>query len=146
MDQAQFADQLLVLERLYLTKLALWAGISVLVGSLVFAWLRVRRAISPLLQQFALQCVAWGVFDLALVAWGRRGLELRDLAGATQLDRFAWFSVGLDVGVVLVGATLAVVGWRLERRLALVGAGIGVLVQGLALALLDLQLSAGILR
>ena len=46
----------------------------------------------------------------------------------------------------MVGATLALCGWKFGRRLGLVGAGLGVIVQGLALAVLDLQLSAGIVR
>ncbi|MFM9014132.1 MAG: DUF6992 family protein, partial [Gemmatimonadota bacterium] len=68
------------------------------------------------------------------------------LAGAVALDRFVWLNVGLDLGYVLVGLTLALTGWRLGRRLGLVGAGLGVRVQGRALALLDLQLTARILR
>jgi hypothetical protein len=146
MDQAQFGDQLLALESLHLTKLTLWAGISVLVGSIVLALLRVRRTESLLLQHFAIQCAAWGLVEFAFVLWGRNALAMRDLAGAVRLDRFLWFNIGLDVGYVLVGITLVAFGWRLGRRLGLVGAGLGVIVQGLALALLDLQLSAGILR
>ncbi len=146
MDQAQFADQLYALEGLHFTKLSLWALASVLAATLILAFLRVRRVVSPLLEQFAVQGVAWGFVQLGVAAWGRRGLELRDLAGATRLDRLVWFNVGLEIGVVLVGLALAIVGWRFGRRLGLVGAGVGVVVQGLALALLNLQLSAAILR
>jgi hypothetical protein len=146
MDQAQFADQLFALERLFLTKLTLWAGLSLLAASLIFTLLRVRRFASPLLEQFAIQCTAWSALEFGVVVWGRSRLAVRDLAGATQLDRFVWFSVGLEVGCVLVGIALIVAGWRIERRLGLVGAGLGIAVQGLAMALLHLQLSAGILR
>lgn len=145
MEQAQFADQLLAIENLHLTKLTLWGGISVLVATMTMALLRVRRIASPLLEQFAYQSLAWGLFELGVAMLRRQGLELRDLAGATQLDRFVWFSVGVEAGVVLVGLTLAITGWRLARP-GLVGAGIGVVVQGLALALLHVQLGAGILR
>jgi hypothetical protein len=57
-------------------------------------------------------------------------------------------NVGLDVGYILVGATLAIVGWRLGggRRLGVVGAGTGVVVQGTALILLDLLLASQISR
>jgi hypothetical protein len=47
---------------------------------------------------------------------------------------------------VLVGITLIVVGWRVARRPSLVGAGLGVIVQGAALAMLDLALAAQISR
>jgi len=57
-----------------------------------------------------------------------------------------WLNIGLDAGYVLVGLTLAIVGWKVGRRLGLVGAGIAVVVQGLALALLDLVLAAQISR
>ena len=70
----------------------------------------------------------------------------RDLASATRLDRILWLNIGLDAGYVLVGITLIVVGWRMGRRLGLVGAGMGVVVQGGALALLDLVLAAQISR
>jgi hypothetical protein len=63
-----------------------------------------------------------------------------------RLDRFVWLNIGLDAGYVAVGATLALLGWRFGRRLGLVGAGIGVIVQGLALTVLDLQLASGIVR
>ena len=46
----------------------------------------------------------------------------------------------------MVGATLAIAGWKLARRLGLVGAGIGIVVQGLALTLLDLVLASQISR
>ena len=87
-----------------------------------------------------------GAVDLAICAAAWRGLTLRDLTGAVALDRFLWFNIGLDVGYVAVGVTLAVVGWRLTRSLALIGAGIGVIVQGIALALLDLVLASLITR
>jgi hypothetical protein len=83
---------------------------------------------------------AWGAVDLLLVLATWRGLEYRDLAGFTRLDRFLWLNVGLDVGYAAVGVTLAITGWRLGRRLGLVGAGLGVVVQGLALLVLDAYL------
>lgn len=142
----QWADALLDAERLHLLKLTAWAALSIVAGTALVTALHVRRATSPLLTQFAIQCLAWGVIDLAIVLWARQGLALRDLAGAVALDRFVWLNVGLDLGYVLVGGTLALLGWRLGRRLGLVGAGLGVVVQGLSLALLDLQLTARILR
>ena len=144
--EGQWADALLAAERFHLLKLTAWAALSVVAGTALLTALRVRRMASPLVTHFAIQCIAWGAIDLAIVLWARQGLALRDLTGAVALDRFVWLNVGLDLGYVLVGLTLALTGWRLGRRAGLVCAGIGVVVQGLALALLDLQLTARILR
>jgi sulfite exporter TauE/SafE len=73
-------------------------------------------------------------------------LAPRDLASATRLDRLLWLNVGLDAGYVLVGIVLAVVGWRLARALGPVGAGIAIVIQGLALSVLDLALATQITR
>lgn len=141
-----YADTLLAAERGHLLRLALWGALSVVVGTGVWGVLAVRRVRSPLLLNFAIQTGAWGAVDLAICAAAWRTLRLRDLAGAIALDRFLWFNIGLDAGYVAVGATLAIVGWRLTRSLALVGAGIGIIVQGTALAVLDLLLASMIAR
>jgi hypothetical protein len=142
----QWADSLFQLEQFHLLKLLAWAALSMVTGTAMLAFARSRRLDSPLLSHFAIQCAAWGAVDAAIVAWARRGLALRDLAGAVALDRFVWLNIGLDAGYVAVGMTLVLLGWRLGRRLGLVGAGLGVVVQGLALLVLDLQLAAGIVR
>lgn len=142
----QWADDLLLVEQFHLLKLLVWAALSIMTGSALLAMLRIRRADSPLLAHFAIQSVAWGAVDLAIALWAERGLALRDLEAAVALDRFVWLNIGLDLGYVAVGATLALLGWRASRRLGLVGAGLGVIVQGLALTVLDLQLAAGIVR
>lgn len=137
---------MLEFERIHILKLTIWAALSVAVGLLLLTALRLRRTDSALLRHFAIQTAAWGAVDLAIVFWARSRLSLRDLAGATELDRFVWLNIGLDVGYAGVGLTLALTGWALGRRLGLVGAGLGVIVQGLALAVLDLQLAATIVR
>lgn len=137
-----FADTLLTLERGHLARLLVWALGSILSGTLLLALVAVRRAAGPLplLRHFAIQTAAWGVVNLAIVVWAQRGLKLRDYAGARSLDRILWLNLGLDAGYIGVGVTLAVAGWLLGRRLGAVGAGIGVVVQGAALFLLDLLL------
>jgi len=142
----QWADSLLQIEQLHLLKLLAWAALSVTVGTALLALLRARRSTSPLLLHFGIQAVAWGVVDGAIALWARQGLGLRDVASAVALDRFVWFNIGLDVGYVGVGATLAILGARAVQRPGLMGAGLGVVVQGLALTVLDLQLAAGIVR
>lgn len=142
-----WADALLAAEREHVLRLALWGGASILVGTALFAQFALfagnagDRARLPLLRHFGIQTAAWGLIDLiiAVIAW--RGLELRDLASATRLDRFLWLNIGLDVGYVGIGATIAITGWLTGRKLGMVGAGIAIIVQGLALALLDLYLT-----
>jgi len=144
--EGQWSDALLAAERLHIYKLALWAALSVLAGTAVLALLHWRRVQSDLLQHFAIQSMAWGTIDLAIVIVAQRGLALKDHAQAVALDRFLWFNAGLDAGYMAVGVTLALCGWLLGRRMGLVGAGIGVLVQGSALLVLDLQLTGAVLR
>lgn len=141
-----WADTLLATERAHVLRLVAWGAASVLVGTALLAWLLAGRRQTALLRHFAIQTAAWGAVDLALAAIAFGSLALRDLAGATRLDRIVWLNIGLDAGYVLVGLTLAITGWRLGRRLGLVGAGIGVIVQGAALALLDLVLAVHISR
>lgn len=135
-----WADTLLVLERGHLLRLALWGGASMLVGTLIIAVLVLRRVEAPLLRHFAIQTAAWGAVDLAICLWSWRSLALRNYAGAQQLLNILWLNTGLDVGYVAVGITLAVTAWRWGKRAGGVGAGLGVIVQGLALFLLDLRL------
>jgi hypothetical protein len=141
-----WADTLLAVERAHLIRLMVWGGASLLVGTALLGAMRIRGHRSALLDHFGLQTAVWGVIDLVLALRNLHRLELRDLAGATRLDRILWLSIGLDVGYVMVGITLLVLGWRLARRLGLVGAGLAVIVQGLALALLDLVMAGQISR
>ncbi len=142
--RVMWADTLLSLERGHLIRLALWAGACVLSGTSLLAWLMVRRTTAPLLRHFAVQTAAWGAVNLAIVAWAWRGLAFRDFAGTQRLLNVLWLNTGLDVGYAAVGVTLALAAWRWGQRPGGIGAGLGVVVQGLALALLDLRLIAAI--
>lgn len=137
-----WADTLLAAERAHLVRLAVWGAASAVLGVLAVV-LAGRRPVRPaLVWHFAVQTAAWGLVDLALVAAGWRNLSPKDLNGYWGLREFLWLNVGLDVGYVGVGVTLATCGWALGRRLGLVGAGLGVVVQGLALVVLDAWLLA----
>ena len=133
-----WSDTLLAVERAHLLRLLAWAGTSMVVGTALYAILTLRHLGSALLRHFAIQTFAWGLVNFLIAGAGMLRLAERDFSSATRLDRVLWLSAGLDVGIVLVGATLAITGWTLARRLALIGAGIGVLVQGAALLVLDL--------
>lgn len=132
-----WADTLYLAERAHLMRLIGWGAASVVAGTVVLLFLAARRSRSPLLLHFAIQLAAWGAIDVVLALVGWRGLAFRDLDGFTDLDRFLWLNMGLNVGYVAVGVTLAACGWALQRSLALLGAGVGVIVQGLALFVLD---------
>lgn len=134
-----WADALLAAEKAHVHQLLLWGVVSVAAGLLLVGTVgRPRR--SPLIFHFALQSIAWGAVIVAVAATELRTLGLRDLAGATHLDRFLWLNLGLDIGYFAVGATIAVAGWMLGRRQGAVGAGVAIVVQGLALALLAARL------
>jgi hypothetical protein len=137
-----WSDTLLLAERAHLMRLVLWGASSVLAGTGLLTALAARRAHAPFLTHFAIQTAAWGAVDLvrAAVAW--RHLAERDLRGATRLANLLWLNTGLDVGYIGAGATLAVAGWVLGRRLGAVGGGVGIIVQGAALLVLDVRFLA----
>jgi hypothetical protein len=141
-----WADTLLSAERVHLLRLLVWGALSVLAGTALVAWLYARGRPSVLLEHFAVQTLACGAIELGFVATAWRSLALRDLAAATRFDRLLWMNIGLDIGYVLVGVTLVIAGWRPGRRLGLVGAGTGIVVQGTALCLLNLLLASQISR
>jgi hypothetical protein len=132
-----WADTFLAMERGHLLRVGAWGAACVLVGTLLLALLAVRRRRPPLLFHFALQTALWGAIDLAIAGVGLRGLALRDYTAATRFERLLWLNLGLEIGYVAVGVTLALTGWALGRRLAPVGAGLGVAIQGAALIALD---------
>ena len=141
-----FADTLFRAEQQHLLRLFAWCALSILAGTALATTLAVRRIHSPLLTHFAAQMAAWGsVFGaIAILRWTT--LPTRDLSGAARLERLVWLNVGLDVGFVGIGAALAVTAWLLGRRAGLLGAGIAVVIQGLALLVIELQFAAAISR
>lgn len=132
-------------ERFHLLKLGIWASVCVILGAAVL-WLARRRPAADFARHFAIQSAAWGLVNLAIVTFAIGTVAPRDAASVVSLARFLWLNVGLDAGYVAVGAALALAGWKLGRRQGLIGAGFGVIVQGLALCILDLQLTTHISR
>lgn len=141
-----WADTLLAAEGAHVIRLLAWGGGSVLIGTALLAWLHVGHRRSSLLQHFGIQTAVWGAVVLVIGAFARFTLSPRDLASATRLDRLLWLNIGLDIGYAVAGLTLVMVGWRFGRRLGVVGAGLAVVIQGIALALLDLVLASQISR
>lgn len=141
-----FADTIFRAEQQHLLRLLLWSGLSIVAGTAVLVMLSVRRVRSPLLRQFAIQMSVWGALLGALAAarWPR--LHIRDLSEAARFERWLWLNLGLDAGVVGIGVMLAATAWVLGRRVSPVGAGVGIVVQGVAMLVIDLQLAAAISR
>jgi hypothetical protein len=137
-----FSDTLLQLERNHILRFAIWAHVSVLAGTVLLVWLARRGERSPLLFHFAVQTAVWGAVGVVMAVLRWHGLGLRDLAGATRLDHLLWLMLGLDLGGMAVGATLALSGWRLGLRLAPIGAGLGIIVQAAAFFVLDARFLA----
>lgn len=141
-----WADSLQSAEQVHLLRLFIWSEASLVVGGVMLAVLLWRRVTSPLLRQFAIQTAAWGAVLLAVAYFRWSRLGMRDHDGAVHLDRLTWLNIGLDVGYVAVGVTLALTGWLAARRLGFVGAGVAVVVQGFALATLDYAFAQQVLR
>jgi hypothetical protein len=141
-----WSDTVLAFERGHLLRLTLWGAGSVLAGSLLFMWIAMQRRVVPLLGQFAVQMVAWGVLDLAIVSLGWSRLGLRDFTGALQLQNLQWLMIGLDTGGAAVGVTLVAASYRMGPRPGGIGAGMGIIVQALARLLFDIQLLVSIGR
>jgi hypothetical protein len=135
-----WADTLLAAERAHLLRLLAWAALSVLPGTGLLAVAGARGTDGGLLRHFALQTAAWGAVEGAIVALAWRGLALRDYVAAMRLDRMLWLDLGLDIGYIGIGATLAIAAWAMGRRAAPAGAGIGIALQGCALLVLHLLL------
>ena len=141
-----WSDTLLRAEQLHLLRLGGW-GVLTAAAGVVLALLSVRaRDRAPLLRHFATQLGGIGGLVVVAAAWQARGLGLRDLAAAVALDRMSWLAIGISIGVLSVGATLLASGWLLGRRLGLVGAGLALVVHGVALAALHLVLANQIVR
>ena len=129
-----WADSLFIAERNHLLRLAIWGAACVLAGTALLILVFFRRGGRwPLLSHFSIQTAAWGAAWMAMAAWGLRSLAYRDLDSYTRLDRALWMGVGLDVGLAAMGTTLALAGWWMGRRMGAVGAGLAILIQGLAL-------------
>lgn len=141
-----WADTLFRAEQQHLLRLLFWSGLSILGGTAALTTVVARRLQSPLLKHFAIQMAAWGTVVGAIAGIGWRAARFRDVSGAARLERLVWMSVGLDVGYVAVGAVLAGTAWILAKRMGGVGAGTAIVVQGIALLLIDLQFAAAVSR
>lgn len=146
-----WSDVLQHAEQLHLLRLALWGALSVLAGTTVVV---IGRHRSPFLRRFGGVCGFFGLLELIIALTAYRGVPLRDISGATRLDRLAWLQLGLFLGLSVVGVTLAVSSRVMKTRepssadssSSAIGAGVAITLHGLALATLQLLLIADISR
>ena len=141
-----WSDTLLAAERSHLIRVVLWAVTCAVLGSAVVSTLTLRRVAAPIILAFAIQTLAWGSAELIVAAARWQSLSMRDVSAATRLDRLTWFAVGLDVGIVGVGVAALVAARMSNRKLNVIGAGLGIIVQGLGLLVLDLTFAGIIAR
>ena len=141
-----WSDTLLVAERSHLIRIIAWAAACATLGTALLAFITLRRIVAPILQWFAVQTFSWGIVELVVAATTWQFLGMRDVSAATRLDRLTWLHAGLDVGIIGIGVTLAIVAWVNGKRLGLFGTGLGVVVQGLGLLVLNLTFASVIAR
>jgi len=133
-----WSDTLLAAERSHLIRLLLWAATSATLGTVVVAIVSVRRRNASIVFWFAIQTLVWGTAELMIAVGRWQSMSMRDVSAATRLDRLTWFAIGLDVGLIGIGVSTALIAWRRKQSLGAFGGGLGVLVQGLGLLVLDL--------
>jgi hypothetical protein len=149
-----WSDVVLQIERVHLLRLLFWGGASTVAGTGLLVIAYTQGHASAVIRRFALVCALFGGWELILGAVDYHELALRDLSGATRLERLAWMELGLFLGMIGVGATMAIVaravGPRVtdsaESALPWMGAGIAVVLHGAALATLELLLLAALSR
>jgi hypothetical protein len=134
------SDTLYALERSHLVQLGLWSGASLALGVVLLAILRMRRSHAPLLTHFAIQMALWGAAELLLTTLWWQHLAARDFAGASRLTTFLRLAAVAELACLALGATLAIAGWTITRRIGTIGAGTAVVVQSAALLALDVLL------
>ncbi len=132
-----WADTLLAAERMHLMRILAWGALGVTAGSLVGVTLALRGVRAPLIRMFALQSGIWGAAELLMAALAWSALAEREYLAAVHLAGRMWMEVVLEVALILAGTIMSAVGWG-RRRQSVVGSGIAVAVQGVALLAIDL--------
>lgn len=128
------SEQTFILLHQHLIRLGVWALFSIVFGVVILLAKRQNLAA----QHFSVQFIVWGLIDGIIVLFGLRDNSRPDLVAAIKLREFLWLNEGLDVGYVAVGITLVIIGrWSKVNSASLIGAGLGVMIQGFLLLLLD---------
>ena len=126
--------------------LLLWGGSSVVCATIIAIMLAGQRRVSPLLAQFATQLAIWGLLAAIVAGIEWHGIHLRDVASATRVERLTWLRVGFDAGIIGMGIILTAAGRLLARSPRANGAGMAIIVHGLALFAIDVQFVSNVSR
>lgn len=127
----------------HLWRVAGWGGASLLAGLGLIAG--TSGSTHPGWRGFGIQAAAWGAINLGIVGWAfASGFDAPATGlGSALAAEDAWgnillVNVGLNVGYMLVGGGLAIAaGHGMAHPDAVRGHGLGVVVQGLGLLVLD---------
>ena len=134
-------------------RLCAWGALATVAGTALLV-VAVARQRSVLLRRFGWLCGMMGLLELIVGAVAYRGVPLRDISGATRLDRMAWLQLGLFLGLIAVGVTFVLssrvmrmlASSSADRSLAAAGAGVAIALHGFALVTLELLLISDISR
>ncbi len=117
------------------TRLARQLGRALIAWSIASIIVGVILLLVPvsLLQGVGLQALLWGIIDIIIVVVG---IFRQKEQSADKVARFLRINVFLDIGYMLVGVLLVVFLWVDQFML---GNGIGIIIQGAFLFILDLS-------
>ena len=141
-----WADSFLRAEEQHVLLLLLWGALTVVSSTAIAITLVAQHRASAMLSQFARQLAVWGLLAAIVAAVEWHGIHLRDLASATRVERLVWFRMGFDVGIVGMGIILAATRRLIARSPGALGAGVAIMVHGLALFAVDVQFASSISR
>lgn len=141
-----WADSFLRVEQQHVFSLLLWGASTVLCATIIAITLAAQNRRSPLLVHFATQLAVWGILATIVAGMEWHGIHLRDVASATRVERLMWLRTGFDIGVVGMGVTLAAVGRILARNPGASGAGMAIIMHGLALFAVDVRFVSAVSR
>lgn len=139
---ASMGAELLAAQRSHLWRVLIWGAASLVAGLAVLFRTRPEQAGW---RGFAIQTALWGVINLGIVGWAfRSGLGdpatalVPALAAEDGYGNILLLNLGLNIGYMAVGLTLALAaGYGLARPRTVRGHGLGLVVQGLGLLVLD---------
>ncbi len=142
-----WSDTLLAAERSHLIRIVIWAVTSAVLGTTFVTIIAVRRRerTDRAVVRDPDARVGFGSSSSSQRRAGRR-CQCAMYPAATRLDRLTWFAIGIDVGIVGAGVTAVLMAWQFTRNLRAFGGGLGVVVQGLGLLVLDLTFASILAR